>query len=125
MASEPQEFEIEELMARVFAARDIAHRAHLLSVSYAEHMALDSFYHDVVDAIDAVAETHIALFGVMQEFRVETQPVSNILDYLREESDWIEANRDVLSGGSNAIGNLIDNVTAVYLSTIYKLSRLK
>lgn len=120
-----EQAEIEELMARVFAARDIAHRAHLLSVSNAEHVALDGFYHDVVGAIDSVAEAYIGMYGAMQEFRVETQPVSNLVEYLREEADWIESNRDILSGGSSAIGNLIDNVTAVYLSAIYKLSRLK
>lgn len=118
---------IEELILRVFAARDITHRAHLASDSYSEHMALGGFYESIIPAIDAIVESHQGLTGEIVEAEESYKPkkITSIPAWLREEAEWIEANRDLISGGSNAVGNLVDNLTGIYLSTIYKLEQLK
>ena len=116
---------MEEFLSRVFAARDVAHREHLATDSFAAHQALGEFYADVVGAADAVAEVYQGLFGKIAGYDVRTESVEHIADYLREEADWIETERDILSGGSNAVANLIDGVTAIYLRTVYKLENLQ
>lgn len=112
---------IEELAARVFAARDAAHRAHWATGSFSAHMALGAFYDAVIDSIDAVVETYQGEFGLIGPFTVEAgdQPVMSA--YLASEADWIAANRGAIAQGSTAIENLIDALIADYRTAVYKL----
>ena len=45
-----------EYIALLFLARDLAHRAHLRTRSYAEHMALGAFYEGIIPLADEFAE---------------------------------------------------------------------
>lgn len=115
---------IEELAARVFAARDAAHRAHWKTGSFSAHMALGSFYEDVIKSIDEIVEVRQGEKGLIGPFSVSSEPVSNMTAYLTEEADWIAANRDAIADGSSAVANLIDGLLAVYRRTVYKLKFL-
>lgn len=117
---------IEELISRVFLARNKAHLAHWLSKSYSEHMALGEFYEGVQEAIDPIVENHIGQFGDgIKSLPAATGDDEKMIDYLREEADWIEVNRMEIASDSNAIAALVDDLTAVYLKAIYKLENLK
>ena len=117
---------IEQLVPRVFAARDLAHKEHWATKSYAQHMALGEFYDDVIEAIDAVVECHQGMFGLIEpEAPGKQKKPEDFATYLRDEADWIETNRELLSSGVGAIGNLLDTLTAVYLKAAYKLENLK
>ena len=116
---------IEALAARVFAARDIAHRAHWATGSYSAHMALDGFYTDVVGAIDEIVEVYQGTFGLISSFEVEADDSgAGVVEYLAAEVEWIEASREQIAGGSRAVENLIDGLVAVYRRTLYKLRHL-
>lgn len=115
---------MEELIARAFAARNAAHLAHFRTQSYAEHMALGEFYEAVIGAVDAAVEVYQGLFGLVDEVPVR-QTKGDIVDILRDDADWIETTRSEIAGGSDAVANLVDGVTAVYLKALYKLENLK
>jgi len=115
---------IAELAARVFAARDIAHRRHWETKSHAEHIALNSFYDDVIEAVDAVVENYQGMFGPIGPFDVKTTPVKDISAFLQEDCDWIESHRDEISQGSASIGALVDTLVSVYSKVLFML-RLK
>ena len=112
---------ISELAARTFRSSIVAHREHWKTKSYAAHVALGAFYSDVIDAIDAIVENYQGLYGDIEPFDVKTEKVSDILEYLVEEMDWIDSNRDDIANGSSNIGNLIDSLSAVYTKTIFLL----
>jgi len=116
---------ISELIARVFSARNIANFRHLTAKSYAEHIAMDEFYNGVIDALDPLVECYIGQFGEIDDLPAVEHKVTDMIEYLREESDWIEVNRNEIANESAAVGNLVDGVTAVYLKAIYKLENLK
>jgi DNA-binding ferritin-like protein len=115
---------IEEFVSRVFAARDISHRAHWRTGSYSMHMALGDFYDGVIDAVDEIVEVYQGAFGLIGDFDVETTQELSISGYLQEQADWIAANRDGIANGNDAVRNLIDGVGAIYRQTIYKLNQL-
>lgn len=115
---------IKELVSRVFAARDVAHREHLRSRSYAQHVALGDFYTTVIEQIDEIVECYQGKFGLIGDYQIETSPVVNITTWLMAEMDWIEVNRDALANGTTSIQNLIDSLTETYQRTIYKLTYL-
>jgi len=115
---------IKEFASRVFAARDVAHREHLRSRSYAQHMALDDFYRQVIDAADELIEAYQGQFGPIGDFTVQTRKVDDIAAYLRDDVDWMQSVRDVIANDDPAVLNLLDGVCAIYLRTIYKLENL-
>lgn len=112
---------IEQLASRVFAARDIAHRAHWRTGSYSAHMALNAFYDDVLEAVDSLVECYQGKFGLIGSFDVATEPIADVAAYLSEEATWLQSVRDEIAAGSTPIQNLVDALIEVYLVTVYKL----
>lgn len=118
---------IEQLVARVFSARNAAHRAHLAAKgdgSFAKHMALGEFYDGIIEAIDAIVEVDQGMYGLIGDFSIEDVKPTDFAKFVREEAIWIELNRDKFSK-CNATLALIDDLTAVYLRAAYKLANLK
>lgn len=115
---------IEQLISRVFFARNLAHWTHWRTKSYSQHQALGMFYDEVIEALDKLVEAHQAIHGVVENIPVPTSK-GEVLDVLEGDADWIEEHHEAICDGNRAIANLIDGVTAVYLSTIYKLRNLK
>ena len=56
---------IEQLISRVFYARNLAHYEHWRTKSYAQHQALGSFYDGVIDALDALVEAYQGVNGLV------------------------------------------------------------
>lgn len=113
-----------ELVARCFAARTAAHFAHLKTKSYASHVALNSFYDDVVDAADAFIECYQGVFGVVNDYPDVPIPKGEVLP-VKELRDWLVDNRTKAAQGQTELQNLIDEITAVCDRAIYKLVNLK
>ena len=117
---------IEELITRAFTRRDQAHLAHWATKSYSEHMALDEFYNDVIDAIDSITENYQAYFGLVPSVSISKyETPSDILSLLKEDVKWINKNRSKIAQDVPSIENLIDELTSVYTKAIYKLTNLK
>lgn len=116
---------IEQLISRVFYARNLAHWAHWRTKSYSQHMALGAFYDDVIEAVDALVEAHQAVHGLIGDVPAPAAKGSEVLPVLRSDAEWIEQNHEKICEGNRAIANLIDGVTGVYLRTIYKMENLK
>lgn len=112
-----------ELIARCFQARTEAHIAHLLTNSYAEHVALQGFYEGVVGLADSFAEAATGRFGILKypaqcpKVGDRSKPVS-IPTELRA---WIDKYRSECCGDLKELENIIDGITELCDSTIYKL----
>ena len=115
---------LEQLISRVFYARNLAHFEHWRTKSFSQHMALGSFYDDIIEALDALVEAHQGANGLIGNIPAPDAK-SDCLKTLKADAEWIETNHEGICGGNRALANLLDNVTALYLSTIYKLENLK
>lgn len=119
---------IEQLISRVFYARNLAHFAHWRAKgdgSYAKHKALGHFYEDVIGAIDPLVEAYQGAYELIGAIPVPGEMEKDILKCLESDAAWIEANHEKICKGNRAVANLIDTLTAVYLSAIYKLRNLR
>jgi DNA-binding ferritin-like protein len=119
---------IEQLISRVFYARNVAHFEHWRAKgdgSYAKHKALGHFYDDIIDALDSLVEAYQGANELIGNIPAPETPKGDVLKLLQGDAAWIEENHEDVCGGNRAVGNLLDNVTAVYLSAIYKLRNLK
>lgn len=119
---------IEQLISRVFYARNVAHFEHWRAKgegSFAKHMALGSFYEDVIEALDDLVEAYQGAYDLIGNIPAPETPNGDVLKLLQGDADWIEDNHEGICKGNRAVANLIDTLTGVYLSTIYKLRNLK
>lgn len=118
---------IEELIARVFYARNVAHFEHWQATgigSYARHQALGEFYDGVIDAIDNLVEAYQGAFELVGTIKPPKTKANDIQLMLIEDAEWIEEHHEAICKGNRAVANLIDGVSDVYLKTIYKLRNL-
>lgn len=118
---------IEELVSRVFYARNVAHFEHWQANgvgAYARHTALGEFYDQVIDALDTLVEGYQGAFELIGTVKAPKTKAEDILLILIEDSKWIEKNHENICKGNRAVANLLDGVTGVYLSAIYKLRNL-
>ena len=88
-------------------------------------MALGSFYDDVIEAIDSLVEAYQGAFDLIGNIPAPETPKGDVLKLLEADADWIEEHHEDICQGNRAVANLIDSVTGVYLSAIYKLRNLK
>lgn len=118
---------IEELIARVFYARNVAHFEHWRAEGvggYARHVALGEFYDGIIDAIDKLVEAYQGAFELVGTIPAPKTKAKEIMLILVEDAEWIEKNHEKICKGNRALANLIDGVTEVYLTTTYKLRNL-
>lgn len=113
-----------ELVARCRAAATAAHFAHLLTPSYAQHIALCGFYNGIIDLVDAFAEGYMGRYGKFEMFPNVKEASTDGLTVVGNLTKWIDANRELISDISE-IQNDIDTIVSLCNSTAYKIRELK
>jgi hypothetical protein len=117
--------DIQQLIALLFLSRDVAHKAHLNSDSFSEHMTLGAFYDSVIELADKLSEAWMGRnLKKIGDIPVLKSPNGEIIDVLKRHLEVIEDTRDFLKDDT-ALQNIVDEIVALYLSTLYKLKFLK
>ena len=80
---------------------------------------------DVIDAIDKLVEAYQGAFSLIGNIPAPKVTERDVLKLLEADADWIEENHEAVCKGNRAVANLVDGVTEVYLTAIYKLRNLK
>jgi hypothetical protein len=112
-----------DFVGMLFLARDVAHSVHLNTRSFAKHMALQGFYEEIVGLADSFAEAYQGKHGLMGPISLmSAKKTTNIVEFLQDQMDEIEAERyKVVDKDCTPLHNIIDEIVALYLSTLYKL----
>ena len=107
-------------------ARDVTHSVHLNTRSYAKHKALQKFYEGIVGLADTFAEAYQGRHGLMGGITLQTaKKTANVTEFLQDQLNEIETARSkVVDKDDTALQNIIDEIVALYLSTLYKLKFL-
>ncbi len=110
----------------LFLARDVAHSVHLNTRSFSKHMALNSFYDEVIELADKFAEAYQGRHGLIGPISLmSAKKNGNIIEFLEQSLSEIEETRyKVCDKTDTAIQNIIDEIVGLYLSTLYKLKFL-
>lgn len=117
---------IEELVRRVFNLRNLVHTAHWKTGSYAQHVALGSFYEALPSILDNIVEVYQGCYGLIKVPAMAAAPVvGDIIAKIKEDAEWIAKNRSSIAKSNPMIENLIDGLTAEFYQTVYKLENLK
>ena len=116
----------EKFIGQLFLSRDVAHSVHLNTRSYAKHKALGKFYEEIIDLADSFAEAYQGKYGLIGA--VDLQPATqtnNVVEFLEDMVQTIMDERyDVVEKECTTLQNIIDEILALYYSTLYKLKFL-
>jgi hypothetical protein len=107
----------------LFLARDVTHSVHLNTRSYSKHKALQRFYENIIELADNFAEAYQGRHGLMGPITLQTaKKTTNVVQFLENQLEEIEADRyKICDKDDSTIQNLIDEIVALYLATLYKL----
>jgi hypothetical protein len=107
----------------LFLARDVTHSVHLNTRSYSKHKALQRFYENIIELADNFAEAYQGRHGLMGPISLQSaKKTTNIIEFLENQLEEIETDRyKICDETDTTIQNLIDEIVALYLATLYKL----
>jgi hypothetical protein len=112
-----------DFIGMLFLARDVAHSVHLNTRSFSKHMALNTFYDEIVDLADKFAEAYQGKYGLVGPISLmSAKKTSDITVFLQTQVEEIEADRyKIVEKECTPLQNIIDEIVGLYLSTLYKL----
>ena len=112
-----------DFVGMLFLARDVAHSVHLNTRSFSKHMALNTFYDEIIELADGFAEAYQGRHGLIGPISLmSAKKTGNVVEFLQDQLDEIETGRyDVCKKDDTPLQNLIDGIIELYLSTLYKL----
>lgn len=114
---------IAKIIGILFMSRTYAHMAHLKTGSYAKHKALNKFYDDVVDVADDLAEAAQGMWGKLDiPFEGLDGDVLDPIGTLTMHLKRIE--QTMVGCKEEYIGNILQEVQALYRKTLYLMKEL-
>ena len=113
---------IKELITKSFKARNAAHANHWTTSSFSQHEALGEFYENLIDMLDKYVEAYQGTFGQLEQ---APEQVDDIAKFLRKDLLWLNSNRKEIARGVPALENILDEMVAVYMKTLYKIENLR
>jgi hypothetical protein len=98
---------------------------HRQTKSYSEHKALRRFYEEIIPLVDSLTESIQGLEGEIIDYPVDYYgPASSGLEELSSLQEYVAEERKGLPANSE-IQNLVDEISDLINSTLYKLKFLK
>ena len=123
------ESSIVKFFSKLFESREMAHIYHLQvkgeDGSYAKHVALGSFYEDVIDMIDELIEVYMGQYDVIEGYDIiDTAPTKSVdpIEYFNGIASFIKSEKvKCISQDDTHILNLVDEIQALIYRLLYKL----
>lgn len=113
---------INTFVSSLFEVEVVAHIAHAQTKSYAQHMALNSLYEDVVGLRDRFIETYQGKYGIIKGYSVNIKEGQDMVKYITDKMNLAEQTRLKVKDGW--LQQIIDDIIELYTQTLYKLKFL-
>lgn len=112
-----------DFVGLLFLARDVTHSVHLNTRSYSKHVALNTFYDEIIDHADAFAEAYQGRHGLIGPITLHSaKKTNNVIEFLEDSLKQIEDCRyEICDKSDSSLQQLIDNIVELYLTVLYKL----
>lgn len=109
------------LINKLFEARQTAHNEHLRTLKYSAHKALQEYYEELNEFIDELAEVYQGEYEII-DFATEITVLNgNVIEYLESLVKVLKQANASLTDEFSYYKNIIDEIAALTLRTIYKL----
>lgn len=118
---------VEKFFSKLFESREMAHIYHLQTRgeqgSYAKHMALGSYYEEVIELVDDLIEVYMGQYGVVENYDIIDTSVTKKLDtvdYFEDLAETIKKDKSI-SKEDTHLYSIIDDILCLIYKTLYKL----
>jgi hypothetical protein len=115
-----------KFLGTLMSSRTQAHIFHLQTPSFAAHKALNEYYDDIVDLIDAYAEMAQGRYGIIRGYVMSGQLFEDdsAVKYFMGLQKFVDDIRGSLPQDGE-LNNTVDEISGLISSTLYKLKFLK
>lgn len=100
------------------------HFMHFQTESFSEHMALGTYYDEIVDLVDNWTEAYQGCYDKIKAYPDDFHLAKNPQKYLKSLSEFVEEIRKELPQDTQ-LQNIIDEIAQLIDTTLYKLRFLK
>jgi hypothetical protein len=112
----------ELVIGQLFQSRDTIHIAHLQTVNYAEHKALNKYYDSLLDLTDGLLETYFGTIGKRINIKIPASEYVNPQQHLKQLMEYVKKHRGVFGTENTHIQNIVDEILALISKTLYLLT---
>lgn len=117
-----------QLIGMLFHARTQTHIAHLQTKSYAKHIALNDFYHEIGEKADELAEAYQGRHGIITGYKLpsakDMTEDAEVIKFFEDLSKYVMLKRGKILQ-EPCVLNIVDEIQALILSITYKLKNLE
>ena len=121
--------DVEAFFSKLFESKEMSHIYHLQTKgeegSYAKHMALGSYYEDVLDLIDEIIEVYQGQYGIVENYQVidtSATTKNDVIEYFENLGIHIKENRfKSIKQEDTHLHSLLDDIVCLIYKTLYKL----
>ena len=125
----PGSNDVSKFISKLLESREMAQVYHWTVKgdmgSHAAHLALEVYYTEVIEFIDAIVEVYQGQYGLIEEYDVidtTDSKSTDKLEYFKETVEYVKSERTCIKAEDTHIHNIIDEVIALQYKTIYKLT---
>lgn len=117
-----------KFFSKLFESREMAHVYHLQvkgeEGSHAAHLALNSYYDEILGFIDEIIEIYQGQYGVVEGYEsidVSETTKKDKVQYFEELVAFIKENKKVFNQEDTHLYNIVDEIVSLMYKTLYKL----
>lgn len=115
---------IEEYLGTLQGAMVETWKSHLKTDKYSDHKALNEFYDEIVELVDALIEEYQGIYGRVKDLKnMMSTDKQSALDYLESLREMTREGKSLFK--EDELKSDIDAILSLLDSTIYKLKELK
>ena len=117
---EEKEYSVQKCVIYLLHSVTNTHILHLQTKSYAEHKALEEFYSEVGDLVDAFVEAYQGKYGIIEDYPEDYKLPQPSIQYIVGLSSYLQDARPFLPQDTE-LQNILDEIASLLDSTLYKL----
>ena len=114
---------IEEYFGTLLQSVTEAHKKHLMTGKYSNHIALNEFYDEMPELVDALIEHYQGEHGKVGEYK-NTIEAKDAVEYLEALLKFVKEGKKELFEEDSALLSDVDDIIGQIDSTLYKLKEL-
>ena len=116
---------IEEYFGTLLQSVTEGHKKHLMTGKYSNHKALNEFYDEMPDLVDALIEHYQGTHGKVEEYKNTIDAEGTAVEYLEKLLEFTKNGQKELFSDDSALSSDIDSIIGQISSTLYQLKELK
>ena len=116
--------EVAAFVANLLHSATVAHFQHWATPSRSDHLALATYYDEIIDRVDKLAESYMGRYEKITKFPTDFHSATEPRKYMEGMQSFVEEARKNLPQDTE-LQNRIDEIAELINTTVYQLKNLE